>query len=329
VSWVRAFVPANRPFPSPGVTPTGSDDDQKLRQSVSRITVSEAGNRATQGSPCRTLQYVRVIDRNDCLVCQGGSFLALVRDPINPDPTIVSPGRAVISGVGQIDPNVLAALQDASRSLVLASDIRAWSTGRVRGVVLAPDRSIQSFLGTGANGELVETDPPSTPALAAARTAARAAPAPQRPFLVVLSGHRHDVAFVERDPAGAVLQQLRTFDFDLGYEVVKPFLGNHRLVDPIAMTYRAEDDAYYLLDRTRSHHPSVTLYRLPRGNTLELVGTWRRPGNLREAALTTGTDGTLVLTTWNDKRHAIAVLDLGSGDIDATSAIPTCGASAS
>ena len=45
---------------------------------------------------------VRMFDRNDCLVCQAGSFLSINRDEVNPDPTIVSPGRYTMSAVGSV-----------------------------------------------------------------------------------------------------------------------------------------------------------------------------------------------------------------------------------
>jgi hypothetical protein len=313
-SWVRTFVPASQPFPGLAAAPIDTEaQPASLRQYVSHIKVSESGNFETTASPCRQLTAIRAIDTKDCLVCQGGVFLAAFVAASNPDPTFLSPGRFSLSAEGRVSSVVVNALLDPSRSIVLASDDRTWTTGRIRGVIVAQDRSIETFLTSGTNGEILEPRfgrgsfaPSRASAQAGPSTATRAPGA----FLAVLSGHRQDVAFVERDATGAVVQQLRTFDFDLASEVVKPFLGTYRLVDPIAMTYRAEDDAYYILDRTQDHGPSMTMYRLPRGNTLEPLGTWNRPGNLREGALTTGSDGTLVITTWSDKKHAIAVLDV-------------------
>lgn len=309
-SWVRAFVPSDKPFPAITADPTGTDGEQRLRQHVARIQVSETGNAVANGSPCRMLSALRAIDTNDCLVCQGGSFLTAYLDAVNPNPLLVSPGRSSESAIDFVDSSVVTALQDPSRLIVLASDDRAWSAGQVRGVIVGPDRGIERFLSSGPRGQLRQIGFSS---FASTRTARTATPDPsQVAFLAALSGRRQEIGFLERDSTGAVVQQLRTFDFDLAAEVIKPFVGYARLVDPVAMTYRAEDDAYYILDRTRTHEPSATLYRLPRGNSLEVVGMWRRPGKFQHAAVTTGSDGTLVISTWNDKKHAITVLDLDS-----------------
>lgn len=313
-SWVRTFNPVPAigaiRFPNINATPTGGPASQRLRQHVSRIQVSEAGNKETRGNPCRQLRALRAIDKSDCLFCQGGLFLTAFIDASNPSPLLTSPGRWSEPAAAFAHPLVVSALQDPSRAFVLASDALGWSTGQVRGVIVGPDRGIETLLSNGPRGELYAFSSEFGSAASRTLAAARAANASRQPFLAVLSGQRQDVAFIERDDTGAVVQQLRTLDFDLNSEVVKPFRGSLRLVDPVAATYRAEDDAYYILDRTAANQPSTTLYRLPRGNSLERVGAWRRPGNLGEAALTVGTDGTLVITTWNDVKHAIAVVDL-------------------
>jgi hypothetical protein len=43
--------------------------------------------------------------------------------------------------------------------------------------------------------------------------------------------------------------------------------------------------------------------------TLEIVGTWHAPFGASGVAMTTGSDGLLVVTSWDDRRHAIAVMD--------------------
>jgi hypothetical protein len=48
---------------------------------------------------------------------------------------------------------------------------------------------------------------------------------------------------------------------------------------------------------------------------LEVLGTWARKGHWDNAALTTGVDGTIVLSTWSDTNYGIAVLDVsGEGE---------------
>jgi len=127
---------------------------------------------------------------------------------------------------------------------------------------------------------------------------------------MAFSGHRQELAIVEHDG-------LRVFDFDLLTEQIRPFLGEQRLKEPMAVTYGAEDDAYYVLDRTELAGPTVTLYRVGRGNVLDALWTWTRNDNYPNVALTTSADGALVVRTWNDHSHvfALAVLDVsGAGD---------------
>jgi len=311
-TWVRTFAPASSALPGISAPPTGTLGEQQLRQFVSRAKVSEAGNRILMQPPC-TLEkkLVRMFDRReDCPFCQAGSFFSLARNVVNPDPTIISPGRYTQPATDLVDPALYDAILDPARTLVIASDDRGWSTGRVRGVIVDDTGALRNFLGAGANGEILETQLGGGGGAAARAGARTSRPTGRR--LAVVSGKRQDVAFLERDAAGDVLQRLRTFDFDLGAEVEKPFVGFERLVDPVAMTYRAEDDSYYILDRSkpgRHGRPTMTLFHLPRGNALEPIARWRCLGNLRDVALTTGSDGTLVITAWNEKKHAIAVVD--------------------
>lgn len=302
-SWVRSFQPASQGFPEIEAGPTGTDGEQRLRQHVTRLRVSESGNSETIGNPCESPRIiVRAFERAECLSCQGGAFLSLLASGPDPSPTFISPGRFSESASDLVSPLVVSALQDSTSSILMAADERTWSTGPIRGVILSKTGAIESFLTTGANGEIFDT---KIGDLAAPRTSAS-----DGSFLAALSGYRQEVAFLERDSSGKVARSLRTFDFDLVQEVLKPLLGNHRLVDPVALTYRAQDDAYYVLDRTKSTEPTATLYRIARGNSLEPVASWARPGKFSEVALTVGTDGTLVVTTWNESSYAVAVVGL-------------------
>ena len=59
----------------------------------------------------------------------------------------------------------------------------------------------------------------------------------------------------------------------------------------------------------------MTLCRIGRDQELEPLGPWARNGYFPNMALTTGVDGTLVLSTWNDGEYAVAVVDVsGAGD---------------
>lgn len=326
-SWVKAYAPVSAARPTAFTPATGTIQEQHLRQHASYIEVEEVGNVEQHGEPCEQTRFVRAIDRNDCLVCQGAAFLR-VDEAVNPNPVLLAPDRYQLPAADFASEVLLSALRDPGSSLVLAADDLAWGTGLARGVVIdQTTRTLRSVLATGTDGAFstahvavpelspVDGDIIIHPPLEKTLMASAAGAARLQPYLAVLSGKRQELALVERDAAGAVMQRLRIADFDLTREIIKPFLGSEKLVDPVAMTYRAEDDAYYILDRAKTIPPSAVLYRLPRGNTLEVLGSWTRPGDLPNVALTTATDGNLVLSTWNDRRHMIAVLD-PNADLD-------------
>jgi hypothetical protein len=307
-SWVSAFNPNTQAFPGPSTTPTGTPLEQRLRQMVAPITVQEAANRNHRQEPCEQLKYIRAIDRQDCLVCNSGIFLAITAaQASNPNPTFISPDRSLVSAEGLVSEAVVEAMRDASSRIVMASDDRAWSFGSVRGAIVSSAGALVSPLVTNSQGGIF-VPRGFTPGDGGPAAALAGRPRPSSKTLISMSGRRQEIAFLEHDADG-ITQRLRTFDFDLNREVMKPFLGRHRLVDPIAMTYRAEDDGYYILDRTADGRPTLTMYRLRHGNTLEVMGRWQRRGKFSDAELTTGTDGTLVMSTWNGKEHAIAVID--------------------
>lgn len=322
-SWVRAFGPVNAAPPTFNAVPTGpSGEAQQVRQHVALMHVQEEANTAFMDRPCDSrFQESRVIDALDCPMCDGGLFLEVMNDPSNPDPTtLVSPGRWRRPVSDYLPSGIIDRLRDGTSTLLSASDAAWWSTGVGVSTVLIrrTDGAFLRALVSDREGRLqaielggggvcgVNCEGP------APRAAARATAAPAAPYVAALSRYRQELVYIERGADGVTPQQFRTFDFDLAVEGTRRFLGNHRLENPIAITYRAEDDSYYVLDQRSTQPPSATLYKVPRGNTLEPVGTWERPGNLREVAMTTGTDGTLVITSWNDSKHAIVVLDPGS-----------------
>jgi hypothetical protein len=303
-TWVRAHTDVRKPPPAINAPPTGRIEDWIVRQDAARVTVVEEGSPEVRGEPCDRYILQRLVDARDCPMCQGDRFLQVALNPSNPDPTrVLSPDRYVTT-ISDVDPVVVAALRDPSLRMVTASDDAAWSSGRVRGAIVRSDGGLEALLESTPSGDLVR----SSVVVPDALRATRGAP-PARDALVALSGHRHELAFLERDArTGEPLQRLRIVDFDLGKELERPILGDRRLVDPVALTYRAEDDAYYVLDRADAAR--LALYQIPRGTTLEPVGAWERPGRRPNVAMTTGSDGTLVITTWDATTHAVAVLDV-------------------
>lgn len=275
---------------------------------MTHLRLTERGTTIFEHPPCGQLKFRRMIDRKDCLVCNGGSFVAVARDRINPELLVVSPDRYAKPIPEVVDTELVDALRDDDAIFVMASDERAWTTGLIRGAVISASTAAMRFaLASGPNGE-IRMGFTRTPGVAAAAATAKHA-SRRGAFVAAMSGRRQEVAFVERDDAGDVKQRVRFVDFDLRDEITKNILGDHQLHDPVAMTYRAEDDAYYVLDRSKPSRTKGTLYRLPRGMTLEIVGIWHAPFAESGVAMTTGSDGLLVITSWDERRHAIAVVD--------------------
>ncbi len=310
-SWVQTHQIAAAGYPAPSDPPTGDPGhDWPLRQNVSRAHVYEQAKSVVNDPPCfKEKMWIRPPDLRDCPMCGAGVFFRITLDAVDPPPSLVSPDRFDNPAEGFMPPGVVNVMRNPNLRIVTASDTLAWATGSVRAAIVSNvDQTVLFGLSSGPDGSLtlggggIDRGAPSA---AAARTGIASS------FLVALSSRRQDIAFLVRDDAGNPIQELRTFDFDLGQAVIKPLhLGAHRLVDPVALTYRADDDAYYVLDQTHDPDPRAILYRIPRGNTLEVVGSWGRRGELANVGLTTGSDGTLVFSTWSDEKYAVAVLDL-------------------
>ncbi len=293
-SWVQAHAPKGTP-PAINAPPTGSDEAQRLRQHVTKFTIHEQGRAIVREFPCVPRQAWRIPDLSDlnffvdCPWCPKEGFLEFDTDPLHdPDPILVLPDRIRRPVRDFVDRSVFDALRQPNKTVVMASDVRNWTTGPVRGVILEPNGHV---IGLGTAGSLAEIASYSFSSSVDLH------------WLAALSGHRQEIALL--DVGG---QQLRVLDFDLNVERLRPFLGEARLLEPVAMTYGAEDDAYYVLDRTDG--PSVTLYRVGRGNVLEPLGTWFRPDVFRNVALTTGVDGTIVFSTWSNSQYGISVVDV-------------------
>lgn len=293
-SWVRAHGSAPPAIAAP---PTGSDDEQRLRQHVTKFTIHEKGRAIVHGFPCLPKRDWRVPDLSDlkffaeCPWCPKEGFIEFNTNPLHdPDPILILPDRIRRSVRDLVDPIVFDALRDHSQAVVMASDVRDWTTGPVRGAIVDPSHGRIISLGTTGSVSKI-TEYSVSPALGS--------------HLAVLSGHRQELASID-----VVGNQLRVFDFDLQTEQVRPFLGEGQLREPMAITYGAEQDAYYVLDRTEGGGLTATLYRIGRGNVLEPLGIWARPDVFKNMALTTGADGTLVFSTWSDTKYAISIVDV-------------------
>jgi hypothetical protein len=195
------------------------------------------------------------------------------------------------------DAQFLTMIQDTTKSFIPSSDGRGWPTGSIAGAFV--ERSTHRLVGKARiNGNQLVVDTMSVGTGSG-------------PLLAAMSARRQEIAFVgERDGQGAVLQQLRVYDFDRGMALTRPLLiDDERLVDPVAVTYVPQEDAYYVLDRVTEDTAIIRLLRITKGNTLERATQWSNSGTFPNFGLTTTERGHLVISTWNSTSHNVAILE--------------------
>lgn len=327
--WVRSY--ASGTTPPPATDPTGDDTMQRLRQTVSELHVSEYGPPASEGPPCETFVPVEIVgflgpDWKPPPPTGGFDLSSVLDFNIPGDPaasptvTVDSPFVGVRDVTTNFDPHVINAVTHGGQVLVSNSDVVGYSTGRAFGALVDPTAQIVSGV-LALHGSVLVAEPPSPqfPRLM------------DPPLVVASSGRRQEIAFFnDRGVDGALLPQVRVFDYDLRTTTLRPTLGDERLHNPVAATYRAEDDAYYLLDlveakssakggkhdddgkdegddETRSR---IRLVRMPRGLTVELVAQWPARHPSKHFGMTTGADGGLVVSCSSEKRYSVGLLSL-------------------
>jgi hypothetical protein len=187
-------------------------------------------------------------------------------------------------------------------TLVIATDLpRPGTGGRLGALINLQTHAIFQILivnlDGGLDGDPVIVQPP---------------PIAASPAVAAVSGLRQEIAFFgERDLKGNVIQSVRTYDFDLGKTITWPIISATKLQNPAAAAYRAEDDAYWLLDRIGTPtDPKLRLLRLSRGAVADPIAECARPGRHTNFALTAGAEGSLVVSAWNMTKHAIAVISV-------------------
>ncbi|NOU32277.1 MAG: hypothetical protein HOO96_30595, partial [Polyangiaceae bacterium] len=115
-------------------------------------------------------------------------------------------------------------------------------------------------------------------------------------LVAALSGRRQEVAFFSDRTSGDVVQAARVYNLATGSSSSRPYdvTGQSEVLkNPVAATYRAEDDAYYVLDKV----DVMRLLRVVPKVHVETVATWPL-GSVYTTGygLTTGADGSLVAT---------------------------------
>lgn len=268
-----------------------------LRQSVAVLDVKETWQTSV---PVVCNPVVRGWIRNPWRSAapwnDGGIFIGV--DPVDP-----SPERAVLQAAtfalksadhSYLDATVAQAAVDDNYVFVAASDVGGWASGSGAAVVLdARSQQVVTVVRMAdehapllADGPLALVGEPSADAL-----------------VVAVSGRRQEARFFGGRVDGKFA--MRVFSLTEGTEWVEPILDGE-LYGPVAATYRAEDDAYYVLDAPDAQ--TMRLVRVERGLHAVELFKWRRGALYSGAAITTGNDGSLVITTRSAQDSRIGVI---------------------
>lgn len=322
-TWVKSYGVVR---PSPGAPPTGTGTPSvTVRQFVRRTVLHESGDPIFSIPDCvhaPKRKFGRYpLPTTGCFGpwCDGSSTLPPPGTPLPPPfPTSQSQARDIleinyddskfswlapsyspVDVTASIDPGLRSLLLDPANVYIGASDapenwtgsavgtvMNATSLAVVHDVFFAGDR-----LGTGGpNGGPCTTELCPDP-------------------IAVVSGKRQElVVFGEQTNA------VRVRNLATGAESLR-MLTKGSIVDPVAATYRAEDDSYYFASRTKPHGGSLNLWRLTPAGAVEWVATWSSFGKATNFSLTTSWKGDLVLSTWSARHHMIAGVSLVPGGI--------------
>jgi hypothetical protein len=299
-AWVKDWLPGTYPSESNGVREPGTDALRQSKATVVRMPVSE--------SVGEYIKYCNVADRNFAQLPDKQSFLGnpyeilfvdIGKEVINmeqEDWLQHAPGGLDRSAAKLLDKWTAKAIRGAGLAMIPVSDAAVWSKGATVGVVVdSAKASVKSLLSYQGDMLTANVDPVASGAVQV------------YPLIAAASGKRQELAFFgDRDAAGKLLQQVRIYDFATGKQDRKPYLFGG-LTNPVAATYRAEDDAYYILDKDSG---AVLLYRFARGLDMQLIGKWQTGSLFSESiGLTTGTEGSLVITTSaKDAQHCVNVV---------------------
>jgi hypothetical protein len=229
-----------------------------------------------------------------------------------PDPTpgqinVVASGFAERPTAAAVDTSVARSIVDSTLRVVSASDGPEWALGQSMGAVLSRStRQVTASIRSDANGIATLSS--------FEQLALRSAPTPQASGKIVAaaSGRRQNVAiFDDRDSAGELQRRVRIVDLESGNSMIKPLFGDVVPENPVAVTYRAQDDAYYLIDvvapvrgnagnarNDRAYGAGLTrVLRIGDDWMPAVVGSWRTHAEVRDYGMTTSADGSLVITT--------------------------------
>lgn len=300
-SWVSAWTDTDQPYPSPTVI--GEPTLARLRQSATVLDIKE--NWLTEFPVfCNTVRsdFARVPWKSWLTWINGGAFVGVNKDnPAASNWSVFAAGNPSLSTTGLMDANVAQSVYDQKYRFIPVSDAAGWAQGTGAGAIVDSKSHQVVRVVRAANAEAqLTTDGPL--AQAGAATSAR--------LVAAASGLRQEVRFFgNRDANGKVFQRVYSFaegtTTDLSIQ-----LGE--LIDPVAATYRAEDDSYYVLDLADAS--TVRLMRVEIGLTAVELRRWSRVAAVTQFAITTGNDGSLVITTGRGTTNVRVGTALVSGD---------------
>jgi Thrombospondin type 3 repeat len=292
-TWVRGY---NRCVVPPCDAPASSDEvipKAFVRQDVRRLDVSEFALKDGDENPglvrqncarsipvpIRAAQTSLAEYMGYCPTCgmQTVSRQSLINPVVNPP--LLFAGLRGMAPILTLDAKLTQAIGDPNARVVVSSDHEKWiAPGARLGAIVHPQfPQIFSKIGPGMQVE---------------QPWASVGPGTQPAYRIVMSGKRQEVAYFNgKQSDGSTL--LGYYSFDLNTNTAAGWQWHQGIVlnDIQAVTYRAEDDAYYLLDKVGTN---LRFYRLGRGDVPELVHTWSI-GSTVAWQLGTGNQGELVL----------------------------------
>ncbi|NOU31121.1 MAG: hypothetical protein HOO96_24745, partial [Polyangiaceae bacterium] len=301
-SWVKNW---DENGGTPATTTTREAATASLRQSFTRLDVVEDAPTIAEPRACKfwTPRYWTWKWERFTPFGAGTAFLSVDTSDVTLNAArIRAQGFPERAAAAYLDTNVAKAIRENTNYTVLgANDLQVWSTGNVAAMVM--DAKSHKYVGS-----FVQDNTGTVPRVTMATTPAPVGTPRAYAMVAAMSGRRQEAAiFSDKDGAGQTIQAMRTFNLVSG-NGSRPYVGGEVLYAPAAATYRAEDDSYYVLDKNPG--PRAVLLRIGRTLWVEKVAEWPRGTVYTNYGLTTGADGSIVITTsgTTDPKHCVAVL---------------------
>jgi hypothetical protein len=302
-TWVRNWSPGGYNLPT---DPVRDEETARLRQSLNTVVAVNVRERAPQNGGivyCNTKNHEAIRFAPEPLANAGDILRGDVILDIGPEGQETWTARigaaSPRSGKDRISPSLAEAMLNPALRFVMASDRVQASKFKLSGAVINAAGEIVSTLVQDGGELLSGIDVP--PVLAA--QARVTMPSPSAPLVAAVSARRAEMLFFSRSGTGQNSKlQIRAVQLVSRTEVTE--LIDIRVTDPVAATYRAQDDAYYILDAGRR----MRLLRVLPNRQAEVIADWDRDDDRGRSperssfALTTSVTGELTLTVSSDRQ---------------------------